>query len=97
MRDEVSRRTVVGEAGAGAVRATANGRLRIVSIELGPAVLAGLGMPDAATRTQAEELVAEACNVALDAAQRMMAEAVAQAARDLDLELPQGMLQELLG
>lgn len=97
VRDEMGRRTVQGASGAGAVTATVSGKLKVLSIEISPALVAGFGGQDPAGRAYAESLVVEAVNIAMEKAQQMVAEALSQAARELDLPLPDGMLGELLG
>ncbi|MFO0875580.1 MAG: YbaB/EbfC family nucleoid-associated protein [Phycisphaerales bacterium] len=97
VREEMALRTVRGTSGGGAVNATVNGKLKVVSIELSPALVAGLDSKDSVSRAYAEALVAEAVNSALEQAHRMVGEALTQAARELDVPLPEGMLGELLG
>lgn len=74
-----------GEAGGGAVRVTVGAEMRIVGVEIAPAVASGLGSGEAA-RAQVEELIAEATNEALRLAQDRLKEAVDREARELGLE-----------
>lgn len=74
---------VEGEAGGGAARATADGTLRVLTIELSPALAAGA---DDRTRERAGALIAEAVNAALDGAKRRMSEAVGREASALGLD-----------
>ncbi|MCB9845735.1 MAG: YbaB/EbfC family nucleoid-associated protein [Phycisphaeraceae bacterium] len=74
------------EAGGGAVRAVANGRMEVVTLEWSPALLAA---GDGATRDLAQGLMIEAINGALRAAQRSMQDVVQEEARALGLsDLP---------
>lgn len=79
MGEELQRRlstiTVVGSSGGGAVRVTATGKLRVESVELEPAMLAGEGE---SSRELAEGLIAEATN---DALAKAMSAAQAEFAR----------------
>lgn len=75
MQEELGRRMVVGDAGAGAVRVTMNGRLEVQRVELDPAMvqtLAGEGAD--ADREMVEELIAAATNDAMARAQVMARE-----------------------
>ena len=67
---------VTGESGSGAVRATVTGKMRVVSIEMGPAVTSGLGA-DEASRAMAQNLIAAAVNDAMEHAQRAARDAIA--------------------
>lgn len=78
---------VEGEAGSGAVRVTADGKLRILHVSLSPG-LAG-AFADASSRTMAEGLIAEAVNDALRKARDKAREAANVEARELGLpEIP---------
>ena len=75
MQAELAELTAEAEAGAGAVRATVNGKMQVLSIRLDPAMLgalAGEGTDD--DREMVEELVASAVNSALEKARQMAAE-----------------------
>ena len=66
MQAELGRRTVEADAGAGAVRVVANGRLEIVSISLDRPMLASLAGEGAeADQQMIEELIVAATNAAL--------------------------------
>ncbi|MEM8737871.1 MAG: YbaB/EbfC family nucleoid-associated protein [Planctomycetota bacterium] len=70
---DLEQKTAEGDAGAGAVRVTVNGRLRVVAVHLDPAVLATLTPPDGGPdHPQVEELILTATNAALDRAQAMV-------------------------
>lgn len=72
-----------GAAGGGAVRATATGDLKIVSIQIEPALAAGLADPG--SRELAEQLIAEAVNNALDQAKLVAQREAAKEAEGLGL------------
>lgn len=83
-----------GEAGGGAVRVTASGRMRIVRVELSPALAAGAG-DDMASR-----LIEEATNAALADAELRAKDAVEREMRAMDIpggEALAGSLGGLLG
>jgi hypothetical protein len=79
---ELAARTVSASAGGGMVTAVATGQLRIVSVEIDPALLAG------GDRAMLQDLVAAAVNAALASAQRMMQEELQRAAGPLPLPFP---------
>jgi len=95
VRAELGSRVVEGASGGGAVTVRVSGQLRVVSVECGPALLAGLSDP--ASRPYAQQLVADAVNDGMARAQAMIAEAVQQAAAEMDLPLPPGILDGILG
>lgn len=68
VQEEAASRTVVGSSGGGMVKATVNGRLEVVRIEIDPSVLGG-GDPDMMT-----DLIVAAVNQGLRAAQQQMAD-----------------------
>lgn len=61
IKDTTAAARATGEAGGGAVRVVASGRLRIVSMELTPALVAGMAADDR-TRELAGSLIADAVN-----------------------------------
>jgi DNA-binding YbaB/EbfC family protein len=83
-----------GTAGGGAVTVTVSGQLRVLSVELSPA-LAG-HVADEASRAMAQQLIAEATNAALGTAQAKAQEVIAKEAKELGLPDIPG-LQGLLG
>ena len=88
---------VEAESGGGAVRATVNGQMRIVSLYVDQALLSGLvDCSNADDRTMAEDLIAGAVNAALEKARQEAERHLADAARDLNLPLPPGGLGGLL-
>jgi DNA-binding YbaB/EbfC family protein len=98
-QEELKHARVTAETGGGAVRATASGNLRIVSIEVDPALLATLVDADNADdRHLAEDLIAGAVNAALEKARQTAAEELAKRAHDLGLPMSPDMdLTSLLG
>ena len=89
---------VEAESGGGAVRATANGQMRIVSIRVDQAMLSGLvesTNPD--DRAMAEDLITGAVNAALEKAREQAERELSRAAQELNLPIPVGGLGGLLG
>jgi len=85
--------TVSAETGGGAVRVTANGQLRVISLDIDQTLLGGL--VDAANpddHALAEELIAGAVNTALEKAREMAQRELAAAAGELGLPVPPGGL-----
>ncbi len=82
---------LTGESGGGAVRAIVTGDLRILSIEVGPALATGLAADS--SRRMAETLITEAVNDGLRKAGRL----VSAEARELGLPDLPGGLSGLLG
>ena len=84
--------------GGGAVRVTANGQMRITSIQVDQAMMSGLvDSKDADDRAMAEDLIAGAVNAALEKAKHAAGNKMSEAARDLNLPIPAGALGGLLG
>ncbi len=97
VRSKLGDLRVSADTGGGVVRATATGKLRVVSIEVDPALMAALADPsNADDRALAQELIVGAVNAALEKAQQRAAEELARAAQELGLPLPPGGLGELL-
>lgn len=83
-----------GGSGGGAVRATVSGDMKVISVTLEPAALAGLSDPS--SRAMVESLIAEAVNNAMDIAKGMAQREIAKEAQLLGLpDLPG--LQAMLG
>ncbi len=82
---------VEGEAGAGAARVVATGAMRVLSVELAPALVTGMAV-DEKTRSLAASLIADAVNDAIAKAQACLRDEIGQEARELGLD---GMLPEL--
>ena len=84
-----------GEGGAGAVQVTVDGKMRVIAVELQPALVSGMAADDR-TRELAGTLIAEACNNAMAAAQMKMKVVLDKEARDLGLPDLGGQLSGLL-
>jgi nucleoid-associated protein EbfC len=84
VKSQLAALRVEGQAGQGAVRATASGLIRIVSLEIAPALIAGMAA-DETTRTLAGALISEATNDALAKAQAQMLSIISKEARELGL------------
>ena len=98
LKDQLGRQTVTGETGGGAVRVTATGLLRVVSIEVDPAMLAGLvDATDPQDKAIAEDLIAGAVNTALRNARELAEKEAAAVAGELGLPFPTGGLGGLVG
>lgn len=96
VRVQMEQVRVTGTAGGGAATAIASGQMRVISVELSPALLAGM-TADNRTRDLAAGLIAEAVNDALSQAQSKLREAVDRESRELGLpELGAGDLADLL-
>ena len=77
MQEELGRRTVTGDAGAGAVRVTLNGRFECQGVEIDPSMvqtLAGGDDGSEADRSMIEELIRAATNDAITRAQELARE-----------------------
>jgi len=100
VRAQLAERSVTAEVGGGAVTVIADGRPRIRSVHIEPAILSALVDESAARgeadRELAESLIAEGVNLALAQVQAMMMEEMAAAAREMNLPLPKEMLEGLL-
>jgi DNA-binding protein YbaB len=76
---------ITADAGSGAARATVNGAMKVLSVELSPALVLGMAAEDK-TRTLAASLIADAVNEALKQAQGRMKEAIDIEAKELGFE-----------
>jgi nucleoid-associated protein EbfC len=77
-----------GESGGGAVRVTVNGQMKVLSVELAPALISGMAADDQ-TRDLAGSLIAEAVNNASALAQAQVKSILEKEARELGLpDLP---------
>jgi DNA-binding protein YbaB len=89
--------TVDAETGGGAVRVTANGLLKIVSVEVDAPLLSGLVDPALEQdRAIAEDLIAGAVNTALQKARELAEQEMGAAAGELGLPMPPGGLGGLI-
>jgi DNA-binding YbaB/EbfC family protein len=96
MQNELARKTVEADSGAGAVRVVMNGRLEVVSVKLDRpllAVLAGEGKD--ADQQMIEDLIAAAVNAALQKAQLLVREEMGRLTGDLNLPGMDKLLGEL--
>src|SRR5690349_4683740 len=84
-----------GEGGAGAVRVTVDGKMRVIAVELQPALVSGMAADDR-TRELAGNLIAEACNNAMAMAQAKMKVVLEKEAESLGLPGLGGDLAGLL-
>lgn len=82
IQDRMESLRVTGEAGGGAVRAVATGKMRIESIHIEPAAAAGFGA-DEQSRLMAQALITHAVNDALAKAQDAAQAAIATEAEAL--------------
>ncbi len=99
--DEIKMRlgeiTVSAETGGGAVQVTANGLLRVVSINLDQSLITGLVDPrNPDDRVVAEDLIVGAVNAALQKARELAEREMAAAAGEMGLPLPPGGLSGLI-
>jgi DNA-binding YbaB/EbfC family protein len=98
VKDDLNRITVTAETGGGAVRATANGQLRLMKIEVDQPLIAGLvDSTNPVDRAMAEDLIVGAVNAAMQKARERAEQEFAAAAQDLNLPIPPGGLGGLLG
>lgn len=90
LQAELEKKIIEGEAGAGAVRVTMNGRGRVLRVELDQPLLAGLAGDD---KTMVEELIAAAVNAANEKVQQAVAEEMSKLTGGMDLGGLQNMLE----
>lgn len=82
MKAELERKTVEGSSGGGAVRVTANGRGRILRVELDPPLLQGIAGGE---KRGVEQLIVAAVNEAQDKAQELTIEQMQKITGGMDL------------
>lgn len=84
-----------GDAAGGAVRVTVNGQMKLLGVELAPALAAGIGA-DERTRELAGRAICDAANAAMASAQAKMRDVISKEMRELglpeELEQFRGML-----
>jgi DNA-binding YbaB/EbfC family protein len=96
-RAELADMTVQAEGGGGAVVVVADGRMRIRSVKIDPAMLLTLiDDADASDQRMAEDLITNAVNDALERAQTMIGDHLKHAAGEMGLALPPGGIPGLL-
>lgn len=89
---------VEAETGGGAVRAVANGQIRIVDLQIEPALLTALvDLSQPADQTIARELIVGAVNAALTRAQEAAQQRITEAATEAGLPISPDALRGLLG
>ena len=97
VKEDLARITVEAETGGGAVRATANGQLRIISVHIDPSLMSSLvDTTNADDRAMAEDLIAGAVNAALQKARERAEQELTSAAQELNLPIPPGSLGGML-
>ena len=84
LQDEMGRKTVTADAGAGAVTATVNGRMELVQLKIDKARV------DPGDTEMLEDLIVSAVRMAQEKAGEMMKEEMSRAAADMGL--PPGFL-----
>lgn len=85
-QEELARKHVTGEAGAGAVRVTLNGKLEVQQIKIDPAMLGSLtGQGSDTDHEMVEQLLAAAFNDASAKAQELMKESLGDITGGLNL------------
>jgi DNA-binding YbaB/EbfC family protein len=84
MQDELAKKTVIADAGAGAVTATVNGRLELIKIAIDKSRV------DPTDTEMLEDLIVSAVQLAQEKAAAMTREELARAASEMGL--PPGML-----
>lgn len=91
LAQKVAALRIEGSAGGGACRVIVSGKQRVERIEMSPAVCLGMGGSDE-SRSQAERLIAEATNDALENCQKRIREMVEAEIKRLGLEdlIPKG-------
>lgn len=86
VQQKLARKQVEAEAGAGAVRVAANGKMEIVSVHLDAAMLTTLSGEGAeADQQMIEELIAAATNAALAKARELIKQELSSAAGGMDI------------
>ncbi len=97
VKQALGEKTVTSETGGGAVSVTANGLMRIVSIDIDAALMGGLADPaNPQDKAIAEDLISGAVNAALTKARELAEQEMAVAAGELGLPLPPGGLGGLI-
>jgi DNA-binding protein YbaB len=84
VKDKLARATLTGTGGGGAVKALVSGQMKVLSIELSPALAAGIAT-DNRTRELAGDLIAQAVNDGLAQAQTLVKDSIAAEAQVLGL------------
>ncbi len=97
VKQRLGQQTVSAQTGGGAVQVTANGLLRVVSLELDQSLLRGLVDPaNPDDRALAEDLIVGAVNTALEKAREMAQQQMVAAADELGVPVPPGTIERLM-
>ena len=97
VKQRLGEQTVSAQTGGGAVQVTANGLLRVVSLELDQSLLRGLVDPaNPDDRALAEDLIVGAVNTALAKAREMAQQQLVAAADELGVPVPPGTIERLM-
>ncbi len=97
VKQRLGEQTVSAQTGGGAVQVTANGLLRVVSLEFDQSLLRGLVDPaDPDDRALAEDLIVGAVNTALERAREMAQQQLVAAADELGVPVPPGTIERLM-
>lgn len=97
MKEDLARITVQAETGGGAVRATANGQLRIIELHVDQPLIAALvdgSNPD--DQAMAEDLIVGAVNAALEKARQRAEQELAGAAQEMNLPISPDSVSALM-
>lgn len=92
-KDDLGRVQCTGHSSCRSVRAVVNGRLEMLSLDIDPKACAAAAAPDGRTRLQTA--TTEAVNDAIRHARREAATRLADAAQELGLPVPPGLLAQL--
>ena len=97
VKQRLGEQTVSAQTGGGAVQVTANGLMRVVSLELDQSLLRGLVDPaNPDDRALAEDLIVGAVNTALEKAREMAQQQMVAAADELGVPVPPGTIERLM-
>lgn len=97
VKQRLGEQTVSAQTGGGAMQVTANGLLRVVSLELDQSLLRGLVDPaNPDDRALAEDLIVGAVNTALQKAREMAQQQLVAAADELGVPVPPGTIERLM-
>jgi len=97
VQQELTRKTVEADAGAGAVRVTMNGKLEVLSVRIDKSMMLALaGEGSAADQQMVEDLMAAAFNAAVAKAQVLIQEEMSKVTGGLNLGSLPG-LDKLMG
>ncbi len=97
VKQRLGEQTVSAKTGGGAVQVTANGLMRVVSLELDQSLLRGLVDPaNPDDRALAEDLIVGAVNTALGKAREMAQQQMVAAADELGVPVPPGAIEGLM-